>query len=76
MGKLIVEMSTDEARTGINNGTITGGMIPKVETCLDAVSLGVEAAVISDGRVPHGILVEFFTPGGAGTMIKGANACE
>lgn len=75
-GKLIVEMSAEEARAGIKSGTITGGMIPKVETCLDAVSLGVEAAVISDGRIPHGILVEFFTPGGAGTMIKGVNATE
>jgi acetylglutamate kinase len=75
-GKLIVEMSAEEARTGIKNGTISGGMIPKVETCLDAVSLGVEAAVISDGRIPHGILIEFFTPGGVGTMIKGVNATE
>ena len=74
-GKLIVEMSADEAREGIKNGSISGGMIPKVETCLDAVNLGVEAAVISDGRIPHGILVEFFTPGGAGTMIKNANDC-
>jgi acetylglutamate kinase len=75
-GKLIVEMSAEEARTGIKNGTISGGMIPKVETCLDAVSLGVEAAVISDGRIPHGILIEFFTPGGVGTMIKGVNTTE
>ena len=76
VGKLIVEMSAEEARADIKSGAITGGMIPKVETCLDAVSLGVEAAVISDGRIPHGILVEFFTPGGAGTMIKGVNATE
>jgi acetylglutamate kinase len=75
-GKLIVEMSAEEARAGIKSGTISGGMIPKVETCLDAVNLGVEAAVISDGRMPHGILVEFFTSGGAGTMIKGVNALE
>lgn len=75
-GKLIVEMSAVEARAAMEDGTISGGMIPKVETCLDAVEKGVEAAVISDGRIPHGILVEFFTPGGAGTMIKGENASE
>mgnify|MGYP006079212471 FL=1 len=75
-GKLILEMSADEARTAMADGTISGGMIPKVETCLDAVDQGVEAAVISDGRIPHGILVEFFTPGGAGTMIKGKDSTE
>ncbi len=69
-GDLIVEMAADEARAAIADGTVSGGMIPKVETCLDAVDRGVEAAVISDGRIPHAILVEFFTPGGAGTMIK------
>jgi len=67
---LIVDMSADEARKAIDGGTISGGMIPKVETCLDAVANGVEAAVISDGRVPHAILVELFTAGGAGTLIK------
>ena len=75
-GKLILEMSADEARTAMADGTISGGMIPKVETCLNAVDQGVEAAVISDGRIPHGILVEFFTPGGAGTMIKGKDSTE
>lgn len=75
-GKLILEMSADEARTAMADGTISGGMIPKVETCLNAVDQGVEAAVISDGRIPHGILVEFFTPGGAGTMIKGKDTTE
>jgi len=74
--KLILEMSADEVRTAMVDGTISGGMIPKVETCLDAVDQGVEAAVISDGRIPHGILVEFFTPGGAGTMIKVKNSTE
>jgi len=68
-GKLIVEMSSETARQAIEEGAISGGMIPKVETCLDAVAGGVEAAVISDGRVPHAILVELFTAGGAGTLI-------
>ena len=64
-------MAADEARAAIEDGTISGGMIPKVETCLEAVEGGVEAAVISDGRVPHALLVEFFKPHGAGTMIRG-----
>jgi len=71
-GDLISDMTTEEAMAGIDSGVISGGMIPKVETCLDAVKNGVEAAVISDGRVPHAILVELFTAGGAGTMIKRA----
>jgi len=71
-GELISDMTTEEALAGIDSGVISGGMIPKVETCLDAVKNGVEAAVISDGRVPHAILVELFTAGGAGTLIQRA----
>ena len=55
----------------IANGVIHGGMIPKVDTCLQAVDQGVEAAVILDGRVPHAILLELFTDtSGAGTLIR------
>jgi acetylglutamate kinase len=68
--QLITELSAAEARRLIADGTISGGMIPKVETCLDAVDGGVEAAVIVDGRVPHAILLELFTEG-AGTLIRG-----
>jgi acetylglutamate kinase len=68
--KLICELSAADARRMIADGTISGGMIPKVETCLDAVDNGVEAAVILDGRVPHAILLELFTEG-AGTLIRG-----
>jgi acetylglutamate kinase len=68
--KLIPELSAAEARRLIADGTISGGMIPKVETCLDAVAGGAEAAVILDGRVPHALLVELFTEG-AGTLIRG-----
>jgi len=68
--KLIPELSAAGARRMIAAGTISGGMIPKVETCLDAVDKGVEAAVILDGRVPHAILLELFTEG-AGTLIRG-----
>jgi len=67
--RLIPEISAAEARRLIADGTISGGMIPKVETCLDAVDKGVEAAVILDGRVPHAILLELFTEG-AGTLLR------
>lgn len=69
-GNLIPEMTASQARAMIADGTISGGMIPKVETCLDAVDRGVKAAVILDGRVPHAILLELFTPHGVGTLIK------
>jgi acetylglutamate kinase len=68
--RLIPELSATEARRLIADGTISGGMIPKVETCLEAVLGGAEAAVIVDGRVPHAILLELFTEG-AGTLIRG-----
>jgi acetylglutamate kinase len=67
--KLIPEMTAAKAREYIKDGTISGGMIPKVETCLEAVEKSVEAAVIMDGRVPHAILLEVFTERGVGTMI-------
>ncbi|WP_119679274.1 acetylglutamate kinase [Indioceanicola profundi] len=66
---LIPELTVDAAKAAIADGTATGGMIPKIETCLSAVEGGVEAAVILDGRVPHAILLEIFTEGGAGTLI-------
>jgi acetylglutamate kinase len=67
---LIPELTADEVRRLIEDGTIAGGMIPKVETCLQALADGVEAAVIVDGRVPHAVLLELFAEGGAGTLIK------
>jgi len=69
-GVLIPELSVDEARARMGDGTITGGMIPKVETCIDAVERGAEAAVILDGRVPHAVLLELFTSQGHGTIIR------
>lgn len=68
-GKLIAQMTAGEARQLIADGTIGGGMIPKIETCLDAVEKGVEGAVIIDGRVPHALLLELFTEHGAGTLV-------
>ena len=69
-GKLIPRLTAAEARSLIKDGTIEGGMIPKVETCLTAIENGVEGAVIIDGRVPHALLVELFTEHGAGTLIE------
>jgi acetylglutamate kinase len=68
--QLVAKMTAQTARRMIADGTISGGMIPKVETCLDCVDQGVEAAVILDGRVRHALLLEIFTTGGAGTMIS------
>jgi acetylglutamate kinase len=68
--RLIPDLTAAEARRLIADGTITGGMIPKVETCLEAIAGGAEGAVILDGRVPHAILLELFTEG-AGTLIRG-----
>jgi acetylglutamate kinase len=69
--RLISEITTASARRLIAEGVISGGMIPKVETCLQAVDGGVEAAVILDGRVPHSLLLELFTDtSGAGTLIR------
>ncbi|GIL40012.1 acetylglutamate kinase [Roseiterribacter gracilis] len=68
--KNLVEHATaDKARAMIADGTISGGMIPKIETCLNAVDHGVDAAVILDGRIPHVLLLEIFTQHGAGTLI-------
>jgi acetylglutamate kinase len=66
---LIKELSVDDARRLIADGTISGGMIPKVETCIDALERGVEGVVIVDGKVPHAVLLELFTELGAGTLI-------
>ena len=68
-GKLIPELSVREAKELIADGTISGGMIPKVETCLEALENGVEGVVILNGKMPHVVLVELFTEFGAGTLI-------
>ena len=66
---LIPELSAREAHAAIADGTISGGMIPKVENCLKAVQQGARGAVILDGRVPHAVLLELFTEAGPGTLI-------
>ena len=69
-GELITNLNVSEARALIEDGIINGGMIPKVETCLEAIESGVDGAVIIDGRVPHALLLELFTEHGAGTLIE------
>ncbi len=68
-GALIPDLSLAQIPLLIADGTISGGMIPKVETCLEAIRQGVKGATILDGRVPHALLLELFTEGGIGTLI-------
>ena len=68
-GKLLPELSVSQAKKLIADGTITGGMIPKVESCISVVELGVSAVVILNGKVPHAVLLELFTEHGAGTLL-------
>jgi len=67
--KLIAHLTVSQARALIEDGTISGGMIPKISTAIEAVEAGVNAAVILDGRIPHVLLLELFTEHGAGTLI-------
>ncbi|MGB0552275.1 MAG: acetylglutamate kinase [Alphaproteobacteria bacterium] len=69
-GDLMQELTIDDCKALQEDGTLSGGMIPKVENCIEAVNLGVEGAVIIDGRVPHGVLLELFTEHGSGTLIR------
>ncbi|HEX9789208.1 MAG TPA: acetylglutamate kinase [Kiloniellales bacterium] len=69
-GELLTDLTLQKVAELRRDGTISGGMIPKVETCVKAVESGVEAAVILDGRVPHSLLLEIFTDRGIGTIIR------
>ena len=68
--KLISEINLNKADEMLKNNIISGGMIPKINTCLDAISNGVRGVVIVDGRKPHSILFELFSDKGAGTLIR------
>jgi len=68
-GKLVEKLTIDEARALIEDGTISGGMIPKIESCISVVQNGVEGVVIINGRTPHAVLLELFTAHGAGTLL-------
>lgn len=67
--KPIPELTVAEARALMRDGTISGGMIPKVETCIEAIERGVEGVVILNGKTPHAVLLELFTEHGAGTLL-------
>ena len=69
-GAMITDLDPDKIAALREDGTISGGMIPKLETCVAAVEQQVDAAVILDGRVPHAMLLEFFTEKGAGTLVR------
>ena len=69
-GELLTDLTVERVRDLRADGTISGGMIPKLETCVEAVSKGVDAAVILNGRVPHSMLLEIFTDRGIGTLIR------
>ena len=69
-GALVKSLTTAEAQTLIDDGTISGGMIPKLESCMAVVETGVEAVVIINGKVPHAVLLELFTEHGVGTLIE------
>lgn len=69
-GRLLTDLAPSDVARLRADGTISGGMIPKLETCVAAVNAGVDAAVVLDGRVPHAMLLEIFTRQGAGTLIR------
>lgn len=72
-GELVPELSVETARGLIRDGTISGGMIPKIEGCISVVERGVEAVVIINGKVEHSVMLELLTDGGAGTMVRAAD---
>lgn len=69
-GDLITHLKASDAKNLLKGGTVKGGMIPKIKTCLNAIESGVKGAVIIDGRVPHALLLELFTEHGVGTLIE------
>jgi acetylglutamate kinase len=69
-GNLLTDLKPGDIAGLKADGTVTGGMIPKLDTCIEAVNGGAEAAVILDGRVPHAMLLEIFTARGAGTLVR------
>ena len=73
-GKVVTGLTAQKVREMIDDGTISGGMLPKVECALDAVRNGVKSAHIIDGRVSHALLLEVLTSSGVGTMVRGAAA--
>ena len=69
-GNLLTDLNPADIAKLQADGTISGGMIPKLETCVHAVEAGCDAAVVLDGRISHAMLIEMFTSQGAGTLIR------
>ena len=69
-GKLRPQLLPDEARAAIADGSVKGGMIPKLGCCIEAAEHGVHSAHVIDGRIPHALLLEIFTDGGVGTLVR------
>ena len=69
-GDLLTDLTVEDVAKLEADGTVSGGMIPKLQTCVEAVQGGVEASVILDGRVPHALLLEIFTDKGLGTLVR------
>ena len=69
-GNLVEEVNEEKIKTMVDTGEVSGGMIPKLSTCIDSINNGVTAAVIVDGRVKHAVLLELFTDHGAGTLVR------
>ncbi|MEO0462862.1 MAG: acetylglutamate kinase [Pseudomonadota bacterium] len=74
-GTLLTDLDPAAIAALRDEGVITGGMVPKLETCVRAVEAGCDAAVVLDGRVPHAMLLEFFTARGAGTLVRAGTDC-
>mmetsp|Transcript_5617 Transcript_5617/g.23344 ORF Transcript_5617/g.23344 Transcript_5617/m.23344 type:complete len:391 (+) Transcript_5617:41-1213(+) len=75
-GRLVDEVTPETAKTLIDEGVIRGGMLPKIETALYAVNSGVQGAAIVDGRIPHAVLKELFSPQGAGTLVLSSSSAK
>jgi acetylglutamate kinase len=71
-GKLRPRLTLEDARKAIDQGSVQGGMIPKLECCIQAVAQGVRSAHVIDGRISHAVLLEIFTDGGVGTLVRAA----
>jgi acetylglutamate kinase len=69
-GEVVGEATDDQLRDWIEDGVITGGMIPKAESILKALEAGIDRVTVADGRVPHAVIMELLTVGGVGTMVK------
>ena len=76
LSTLIPELTVEEAKALCKKGVVSGGMVPKIQCCIDAIESGVRKVIIMDGRIPHSILMELLTDEGAGTMVRGGKSNE